>query len=70
MASEAVGGGRMTLQNCARCQDTHWVCEEHPDKPMDHDGCGGAGMPCPICNPSSRGKVPILPPDFEVDRDA
>jgi hypothetical protein len=27
-----------------------------------------AGMPCPVCNPSSRGKVPILPPDFEIDR--
>jgi hypothetical protein len=22
----------------------------------------------PICNRSSRGKVPILPPDFEIDR--
>ena len=53
---------------CARCQDTRWVCEEHPDKPMDHDSCKGAGMPCPACNPSSRGKVPILPPDFDIDR--
>jgi len=53
---------------CARCQDIRWICEEHPDKPMEHDGCKGSGMPCPDCNPSSRGKVPVLPPDFEIDR--
>jgi hypothetical protein len=23
-----------------------WVCEEHKDRPMGHDGCGGAGQPC------------------------
>lgn len=51
---------------CTRCQDTRWVCEAHPDKPMDHDDCEGAGMPCPICNPSSRAKVPTLPPLFEI----
>jgi hypothetical protein len=22
------------------------VCEEHPDRPWEHDGCGAAGMPC------------------------
>jgi hypothetical protein len=54
--------------NCARCQDIRWVCEEHPDKPMEHDGCKGVGMPCPLCNPADRGKVPILPPAFEIDR--
>ena len=54
--------------NCARCQDIRWICEEHPDKPMEHDGCKGSGMPCPDCNPSSRGKVPVLPPDLEIDR--
>ena len=34
---------------CERCQDTGWVCEEHPDKPLNHDGCQGAGEPCD-CN--------------------
>ena len=29
-----------------------WVCEEHPDKPWDHDNCGGAGQPCK--NPDCR----------------
>lgn len=33
------------------CEDGH-VCENHPDEPWEHDGCGGAGMPCndPACN--------------------
>lgn len=35
---------------CTACNDTGWVCEEHHDKPMDHDGCRGAGMPCRVCN--------------------
>ncbi len=21
------------------------ICEEHPHRPFQHDGCGGAGMP-------------------------
>jgi hypothetical protein len=24
-----------------------YVCEDHLDKPWEHDGCGGAGDPCP-----------------------
>lgn len=24
-----------------------WVCESHPDRPWEHDGCGGAGVQCP-----------------------
>ena len=23
-----------------------WVCEAHPDKAWEHDGCDGIGMPC------------------------
>lgn len=23
-----------------------WICEDHPDQPLDHDDCGGAGMRC------------------------
>lgn len=42
--------------NCEKCNDTGWVCENHPDKPWetgeDNDcDCGGAGMPCE-CNPN------------------
>jgi hypothetical protein len=39
-----------------------WICEEHPDKPMDHDGCVGAGMLCPLCNPSERDHPPDVGP--------
>jgi hypothetical protein len=28
-----------------------WVCEDHPDKPWEHDGCGAPGMRC-ACNPN------------------
>jgi hypothetical protein len=54
---------------CARCQDTRWVCEEHPEMPMGHDGCGGAGDPCPDCNAPKDGDPPALPPDFEISFD-
>jgi hypothetical protein len=46
------------MSTCSRCADTGWICEEHPDKPMDHEGCVGAGMPCPLCNPSDRDHPP------------
>lgn len=30
-----------------RCRcDEGWVCKLHPDQPLDHDGCGGAGRQC------------------------
>lgn len=29
-----------------RCTEG-WVCEKHPDQPMSHDDCDGAGMRCP-----------------------
>jgi len=32
------------LKAC-RC-DEGWLCEEHPDQPVGHDQCRGAGMPC------------------------
>ena len=29
-----------------------WVCEDHPDQPWEHDGCGAAGELCtnPQCD--------------------
>ena len=47
---------------CTRCQDTRWVCGEHPDKPMGHDGCKGAGDPCPVCNAAGSQAAPPQPP--------
>jgi hypothetical protein len=38
---------------CAGSEEPGWLCEEHPDKPMGHDGCGGAGMAC-VCNPHAQ----------------
>ena len=53
---------------CNRCDDTGWVCENHPDKPWDKTlphGCEcGAGAPCPTCNPSDKDHPPRMPPDF------
>ena len=28
--------------------------EKHPNRPQFHDNCGGAGMPCPDCNPMAN----------------
>lgn len=39
----------MTTFRCSHCLDEGHVCETHPDKPWEHDGCGGAGMPCSAC---------------------
>jgi hypothetical protein len=68
LAASAVCETDRAAMTCARCHDTHWTCEEHPDKPMGHDGCKGAGDPCPDCNPQSADKVPTLPPGFKIER--
>lgn len=38
---------------CRVCDNTGWVCENHPDRPWDtlrEDSCTcGAGMPCRVC---------------------
>jgi len=49
---------------CQFCDNTGWVCENHPDKPSGDfsdrsDACQcGAGAPCPHCNSSGN------PPDM------
>jgi hypothetical protein len=35
---------------CQHSTEPGWVCEDHPDQPWEHDGCGAAGAPC-ACNP-------------------
>jgi hypothetical protein len=56
---------------CLNCEDEGWVCETHPDQPFSGPHacrCGGAGMPCPKCNPSSgEDEPPRLPRGFEPD---
>jgi len=47
---------------CKTCNSTEWVCESHPTKPWGDAinagpnacHCGGAGKPCPECNPLSK----------------
>lgn len=49
---------------CTNCDDCFWVCENHDDRPWDGDRaceCGGAGMPCPKCNPSKGHHDPPKP---------
>jgi hypothetical protein len=41
--------------SCTRCGNSGWCCEEHTEAPIGHRlnrgaECGGAGIPCPICN--------------------
>ena len=62
----------MAKEPCPACDDTYWVCENHPDKPWRKpspgvEGCEcGAGMPCELCN---AGSGPALMPDFTVTID-
>jgi hypothetical protein len=51
---------------CITCDDTGWVCENHPDRPwkgfskrFDASGCG-AGAPCELCNPSNADHPPDM----------
>jgi hypothetical protein len=44
----------MMVTPCVRCDDTGWVCEAHPDRPWSGPRaceCGGAALPCDVCNP-------------------
>ncbi len=63
---------------CARCDNCRWVCENHPDQPWLGDyacECGGAGAPCPVCNPcdentpagAARGLAAILLDNDDAD---
>jgi hypothetical protein len=59
---------------CKRCDDSGWVCEEHPGRPwagLHACNCGAAGMPCPVCNIPAEGQEPRMPDGLktEVDKD-
>jgi hypothetical protein len=37
----------MIDENCPICFGSGWVCENHPNRAWDEEGCQcGAGMPC------------------------
>ena len=44
--------GIRTTATCKRCEDSGWVCEEHPWSPAPHGACHAAQKPCPDCQPS------------------
>lgn len=43
------------VEGCELCQDSGWVCEQHPEQPFEHGfapgrpgtGCPGPGQRCP-----------------------
>ena len=44
----------VTDPNCPTCAGEGWVCEFHQNIPWrggDQICCGGAGAPCPTCQP-------------------
>lgn len=56
------------MSECKNCHDEYWVCEVHPDMVWggtsareDACHCGGAGMPCRICNPCDYDNPPRDP---------
>jgi hypothetical protein len=60
------------IMKCALCEDTAWVRENHPDTPWEGAHactCGGAGMPCPKCNPSDLDNSPRSPAGTRVEFD-
>jgi hypothetical protein len=55
-----------TIRLCKVCDNSGWVCENHPDRPWAgfserEDACDcGAGAPCPICNQTEDGDLPDM----------
>lgn len=58
----------MTEQICPTCLGERWVCENHPNKPWNENGCEcGAGAPCLDCNPTTgRDDPPRMPPGTTI----
>jgi hypothetical protein len=57
---------------CTLCEDSGWVCEEHPGRPWEGPNacpCGAPGAPCPWCNMPAEGETPRMPDGFKVDVD-
>lgn len=53
---------------CPTCKDLGWVCENHPNKSWQLDGCQcGACMPC-VCNLSNPPRF-IFKEIFECNQD-
>jgi hypothetical protein len=58
------------MRFCARCDNSRWVCEAHPDRPWLGGracDCGAPGDPCPICNHADADNPPAMPDGFVAD---
>ncbi len=63
----------METSECEVCGGARWVCEDHTDKPWDGASnrpdachCGGAGMPCMVCNRTVGQELPEMPPGYRT----
>jgi hypothetical protein len=57
-----------SVMKCLVCEDSGWVCENHPDQPWTGPhACDGAGAPCPRCNAATADEPPRLPKGFAPD---
>lgn len=61
---------------CLNCDDTGWVCENHPSRPARGDStradaCDcGAAKPCLFCNPAGGFDEPPIKTGIDgVDKD-
>jgi hypothetical protein len=64
--------GAICLMKCTLCEDSGWVCEDHPDAPWDGEHaciCGAAGMHCPKCKPSDLSHPPRPPAGTHIEFD-
>ena len=53
--SELIGNTEQLPVVCNKCNDTKWVCENHPDQEAHAcKYCGGAGMPCECLKKASE----------------
>jgi len=64
------------MYQCNACDNTGWVCEDHPDRPSDCGNspracaCGAAGRPCRVCSrptPCERPPLPGFVPRNDAD---
>jgi hypothetical protein len=72
LPSQKPNTGAVRLMKCALCEDCGWVCENHPEPPWEGEHactCGGAGMPCPKCNPSDLDHPPRPPTGTGIEYD-
>jgi len=60
----ATSSGATEMEQCDTCLGSLWVREDHLDLPWNECDCGGAGTPCPECNPCDCDHPPKMPPGY------